>query len=69
MADGTDSGVDNPEGYSSNPDLNDDGIADIDYVATSTNLTNLFDSLSMQLTDDDYLFIYTIDHGGIDKHK
>lgn len=69
MADGTDSGVDNPEGYSSNPDLNDDGIADIDYAATSTNLTNLFDSLSMQLTDDDYLFIYTIDHGGIDKDK
>ena len=69
MADGTDPGVDTPNGYSSNPDLDGDEIADVDYAATSTNLTNLFDYLSMQLTDDDYLFIYTIDHGGVDEEQ
>lgn len=66
MADGTDPGIDTWEGLSSNPDLDGDGVDDIDYAATNQNLDNVFDYLSSQLTSDDYLFIYTIDHGGID---
>lgn len=68
MADGTDPGIDNSNGLSSNPDLDGDNNDDIDYAATNQNLNNVFGLLSSQLTDDDYLFIYTIDHGGLDPY-
>lgn len=67
MADGTNPGVDNSEGVSSPLDFDDDGVDDIDYAATYQNIDNVLDSLSLLLTDDDYLFIYTIDHGGLDE--
>lgn len=68
MADGTDPGIDNSEGLSSNPDLDGDGINDIDYAATNQNLDNVFNYLYSQLSYNDYLFIYTIDHGGMDNN-
>ena len=66
MADGTDPGIDNSLNESSNPDLDGDSIDDIDFAATCSNLDSVFDSLAVHLTTDDYLFIYTIDHGDID---
>ena len=66
MADGTDPGIDNSEGLSSNPDLDGDGIDDIDFAATNQNLDNVFNYLYSQLSYSDFLFIYTIDHGGMD---
>ncbi len=66
MSDGTDPGIDNDQQESSDIDFNDDGIADIDYAATNDNLNLVFTQLANQLTDEDYLFIYTIDHGDWD---
>lgn len=65
MADGINPGIDNSNHLSSNPDLDGDQINDIDYAATNSNLDYVFNQLSSQLTNEDYLFIYTIDHGGI----
>lgn len=68
MSDGSDPGIDLKEGISSNTDLDGDGIADIDYAATNNNLNYVFNQLATQLTDEDYLFIYTIDHGDLDEN-
>lgn len=70
MADGTDPasdmrGVDGT--YKSSPlDLDFDGKADINYSATSANISACLNALSSKLTADDHLFIYVIDHGGSD---
>lgn len=51
--------------YDSSPlDLDDDGIADIQYAATRSNIGNVFNTLSNLLSDEDDLFIFTTDHGG-----
>jgi hypothetical protein len=47
-------------------DLDGDGDNDVDYSATKTNITAVFDTLQNTLGDDDYLFIFTTDHGGQD---
>ena len=65
MADGTNPSIDNSNHTSSDPDLDNDGVTDIDYAATNSNLDHVFNLLSSKLTNQDYLFIYTIDHGGI----
>ena len=65
MADGTDPAIDNDSGTSFPIDLNEDGIADIDYAATISNISDVFKQLSSILKTDDNLFIYTIDHGGL----
>lgn len=52
---------------SSNPDLDGDGIDDVDYAATGTNVRNVFSQLASQLTNEDHLFIYTTDHGDFDE--
>ncbi len=52
--------------YDSSPlDLDNDGTNDIQYAATRSNLQLVFNELSSVLTQEDDLFIYTIDHGYI----
>lgn len=67
MSDGTSQGKDRhllDGSYDSSPlDLDGDGSPDIQYAATKNNIRTVFDSLSSTLTEDDNLFIYTIDHG------
>ncbi len=67
MSDGTSSGKDlhmNDGSYKSSPlDLDGDGDNDIQYSATKSNITKVFDKLKNTLTKKDNLFIYTTDHG------
>lgn len=67
MSDGTSSGNDRriSGGYDSSPlDLDNDGDNDIQYSATKSNITTVFNTLSSTLTNNDYLFIFFTDHGG-----
>lgn len=67
-SDGTNTAVDrhmNDGTYMSSPlDLDGDGDNDIQYAATRTNVTTVFNTLQGILTSNDNLFIYTTDHGG-----
>ena len=51
---------------SSNPDLDGDGIRDVFLAATMQNLVSVMSALSLQLTKDDHLFLFLIDHGDSD---
>jgi len=68
MSDGTDPAIDralvNGKFDSSPLDLDGDGYPDIQYAATKNNITTVFNTLSNILTPNDYLFIFTTDHGG-----
>ena len=68
MSDGTDPDDDRHHyngTYDSSPlDLNNDGSNDIEYSATKQNITTVFNTLQNILSPDDFLFIYTTDHGG-----
>jgi hypothetical protein len=68
MADGTNPAVDRARlngTFDSSPlDLDGDGTADIQYAATKSNITSVFNTLLTTLTNEDDLFIYTTDHGG-----
>lgn len=70
MSDGTDPAYDRnliSGGYDSSPlDLDGDGLSDIQYAATRTNIFSVFSQLSTILDNDDNLFIFTTDHGGWD---
>lgn len=69
MSDGT-----NPEAdmfdlttgtFKSQPlDLDFDGVDDIKYSATKSNIKSVLSTLSNKLNKNDHLFIYVIDHGG-----
>lgn len=67
MSDGTDPAADRmllDGSHDSSPlDLDGDGTNDINYSATKNNVISVFQSLSSKLTNNDDLFIYTIDHG------
>lgn len=67
MADGTNPNIDrhmNDGTYESSPlDLDGDGLADIQYDATRSSITSVFNTLSNILTEEDDLFIFTTDHG------
>jgi hypothetical protein len=53
--------------FDSSPlDLDGDGDNDVDYPATGTSITTVFNELQGTLKEDDYLFIFTTDHGGLD---
>ena len=69
MADGTDPSYDQFVDYSyfiSSPlDLDGDGDDDIQYSATKQNITHVFDSLANVITQEDQLFVFTTDHGGL----
>lgn len=68
ISDGTNSGNDrhlNDGSYDSSPlDLDGDGDSDIQFSATRANITSVFNTLSGLLTAEDFLFIFTTDHGG-----
>ncbi len=66
IADGTNPAADISNGSNSNPDLDGDGDNDIQFSATNANITAVFNTLSGILDDDDELFIFTTDHGGVD---
>ncbi len=57
------SSVKNPKYDSSPLDLDGDGICDVDYAATKSNITDVFNQLAVKLTSNDNLFIFTTDHG------
>jgi hypothetical protein len=67
IADGTSSSTDRRIGYysydSSPLDLDGDSDNDIDYAATKSNITTVFNSLSSVIGGDDHLFIFITDHG------
>lgn len=51
--------------YVSSPlDLDFDGEPDIQYAATKANVINVLNGLASELTSEDHLFLYVIDHGG-----
>lgn len=69
MSDGNNPAVDmfdlTTRTYKSQPlDLDFDGVADIKYSATKSNIQEVLNSLLVKLKKDDHLFIYVIDHGG-----
>ena len=73
MSDGGDPGEDmlreDARGFKSSPtDLDGDGQSDVDYAATERALGNVLVSLSKQLTADDHLFLFIVDHGGSKDH-
>lgn len=70
MSDGTSPYEDRrigPASYDSSPlDLDGDGDDDITNAATITDISNVFNNLSTTIAEDDFLFIYTIDHGNVE---
>lgn len=68
MSDGTDPAIDlhmiNNTYQSSPLDLDGDGIGDIQYAATRSNVASVFNTLKNTLTSNDNLFVFTTDHGG-----
>ncbi len=68
MSDGTDPSADmmtTDHEYISSPlDLDGDGIADIEYAATKTNVMKVTKELCASMTDKDHLLFFVVDHGG-----
>lgn len=57
-------------GFLSSPvDLDGDGLQDVDYSATEQALNHVLVKLSRELTADDHLFIFIVDHGGSHDHE
>lgn len=74
MSDGGDSEEDllraDFRGFESSPtDLDGDGVQDVDYPATEQALNHVMVRLSRELTADDHLFIFVVDHGGSKDHE
>lgn len=74
MSDGTAPGADMTKetgAYASSPlDLDDDGVADIEYAATKSNLLgSVLGGMAQKLTEDDHLLLFVTGHGGYDKTK
>jgi len=67
VADGTNPAVDRPDGTDSPADLDGDGKPDIDYAATKANISAVFNQLAQKMKSDDFLFVFTTDHGGQDE--
>ena len=68
VSDGTNPNVDRNtgNGYDNSPlDFNGDGIIDIEYDATINSLNKVISKLSNILTQDDNLFVFSTDHGGL----
>lgn len=54
----------NPQYQSMPYDLDGDGVDDIQYAATMTNINSVFDELNHIVTDNDNVFVFVTDHGG-----
>ncbi|MCE5243124.1 MAG: C13 family peptidase [Syntrophobacteraceae bacterium] len=65
--DGTNPAPDRPGGVNSSTDLDGDGRLDIDYSATRANIGLVFDKLAQRMDSNDFLFVFTTDHGGQDE--
>lgn len=63
-ADGLSPDVDNSDGENSKQSLDGDKRPDITGAATKAQLSIVFDTLKGRLTEQDFLFIFTTDHGG-----
>lgn len=66
ISDGTDPAQDRNLGntYDSSPtDLDGDGVADVQYSATLSNLSSVFSTLSSNVQSGDNVLVYVIDHG------
>gem|GEM_PF-1331804 len=64
MSDGTDPAPDRSDGLNSPPDLDGDGVDDIDGPCTLAAIESVFDELGTFVTAADQVFIFTTDHGG-----
>jgi len=64
ISDGLDPAVDRSDYTNSPADLDGDGDPDIEGPATLAYIGQVFSELSLSLSPDDQLFIYTTDHGG-----
>lgn len=64
FADGTSPSADNSDGGSSPTSLDGDKKPDINGAATKEQISLVFDTLQSRLTSEDFLFIFTTDHGG-----
>lgn len=68
FADGTNNGIDRHRlnnSYDSSPlDFDNDGIADIQYAATRSNISLVFNTLQQNVTSEDNVFVFVTDHGG-----
>ncbi|HVQ00162.1 MAG TPA: C13 family peptidase [Candidatus Thermoplasmatota archaeon] len=62
-SDGLSTAPDQDNGQSSNPDLDGDGVNDIQYACTLANVDLVFTNLAANFTFDDKLFVFTTDHG------
>lgn len=71
MADGTNPYKDiflgGGEYLSSPTDLDGDGVADIQYMATKANVVNELARMRQTLTQQDKLLVFVTDHGGLDE--
>lgn len=57
-------------GYTSSPqDLDGDGIDDINYSATKSNITQVFDYLGAHVSSDEQVLIFVTDHGASENGK
>lgn len=65
ISDGTNPAIDQNNDTSSPIDLDGDGATDIDYSATKSNITTVFNTIGSQVTAGDDVFIYVIDHGSL----
>src|SRR5574344_1401040 len=66
MSDGTDQGLDRNtgSGYDSSPtDLDGDGIADVGYSATLSNINSVFNALGESVGPNGQLLVFVTDHG------
>lgn len=68
MSDGTDPAADmvkiNGSIVNSPPDLDGNGTVDINGPATKSQITALFNTLSSWIKPEDFLYVFTTDHGG-----
>lgn len=64
VSDGTDPAADRSDGANSPPDMDGDGIDDIDGPCTLAAIQAVFDELATFVTVADQIFIFSTDHGG-----
>ena len=68
ISDGIDPGLDQRTGpntyVSSNPDLDGDGINDIQYKANLASISSAFNTLSLLVSPGDEVLVFLTDHGG-----